>query len=51
MIRVCVVDDHGLFRDGVRALLASFGDIEVVSEATSARAGVRRHRALCSDVI
>lgn len=33
MIRVLVVDDHLLYREGVRALLATFDDIEVVGEA------------------
>lgn len=33
MIRVVVVDDHLFYREGVRALLGDFGDIEVTGEA------------------
>ncbi len=36
-IRVLIADDHTLFRDGLRALLASIPDIEVVGEASSGR--------------
>jgi len=34
-IRVLICDDHTLFRDGLRALLQSFPDTEVVAEATT----------------
>lgn len=34
-IRVLVVDDHTIVRDGISALLALAGDIEVVGEATN----------------
>lgn len=34
-ITVFIADDHRLFRDGLRALLASAGDIEVVGEAAN----------------
>jgi len=40
MIRVALVDDHALFRSGLRALLATAGDIEVVGEAGSAADGL-----------
>ena len=33
MIRVLLVDDHTLFREGIRALLSTASDIEVVGEA------------------
>jgi DNA-binding NarL/FixJ family response regulator len=36
-IRVLIADDHALFRDGLRALLASIPDIEVVGEASSGK--------------
>ena len=45
-IRVLVADDHALFRDGVRALLASIDGAEVVAEASTgeeALAGVLEH--------
>src|ERR1700730_11069614 len=34
MIRVCVVDDQTLVRQGIRSLLELVSDIEVVAEAT-----------------
>jgi len=34
-IRVLIADDHTLFRDGLRALLASIPDIEVAGEAAN----------------
>lgn len=36
MITVAIVDDHALFRSGLRALLTAAGDIEVVGEADTA---------------
>lgn len=40
-VRVLIADDHTLFRDGLRALLASIPDIAVVGEASSGREAVR----------
>jgi DNA-binding NarL/FixJ family response regulator len=39
-IRVLIADDHGLLREGIRALLAPSGDLEVVAEAADGRAAV-----------
>jgi DNA-binding NarL/FixJ family response regulator len=50
MIRVFLVDDHELFRRGVRALLESEPDIEVVGEAETASAAMARMGALRPDV-
>jgi DNA-binding NarL/FixJ family response regulator len=36
-IRVAIADDHAIVRDGIRALLATAGDIEVVGEAANGR--------------
>ena len=36
MIRVFVVDDHALVREGLKAILATQSDIEVVGESGSA---------------
>jgi two-component system nitrate/nitrite response regulator NarL len=36
LVRVAVVDDHPLFRDGVIKMLMSMGDIEVVGEGAAA---------------
>jgi DNA-binding NarL/FixJ family response regulator len=51
MIRVLVADDHALVRDGVRALLATAGDLDVVAEAGDGAEAVERARASLPDVI
>ena len=40
-IRVLIADDHTLFRDGLRALLASIPDVEVVGEASNGREALK----------
>ena len=50
-LRVLLVDDHQLFRSGVRALLARQPDIEVVGEAADGLDGVNQARHLRPDVI
>ncbi len=50
-IRVLIVDDHTLFRDGLRALLASIPDIDVVGEAASGADALRLARELQPEVI
>lgn len=42
MIRVLVVDDHPLFRDGLGALLATVPDLEVVGSVGDGESAVRR---------
>ncbi|HVP75773.1 MAG TPA: response regulator transcription factor [Gaiellaceae bacterium] len=51
MIRVLVVDDHALFRAGLRSRLAEERDIMPIGEAGSAEEAVVRARALHPDVI
>lgn len=46
-----IVDDHALFRSGVRALLARQPGIEVVGEAGDGLEGVKRAKALKPDVV
>ena len=41
-LRVLVADDHGLFREGVRALLASLEGLEVVAEAATGEEALER---------
>jgi DNA-binding NarL/FixJ family response regulator len=50
-IRVLIADDHTLFRDGLRALLASVDDIEVVGEASSGKEAQAKAVELQPDVI
>ncbi|KQR49122.1 LuxR family transcriptional regulator [Microbacterium sp. Leaf161] len=51
MIRVVLVDDQALFRAGVRMLLASQPDLDVVGEAGDGREGVALVRATRPDVV
>ena len=50
-LRVLIVDDHPLFRDGMRGLLESVGDIEVAGEAATGEEAIRLAQALQPDVI
>ena len=50
-IRVLIADDHVLFRDGLRALLASAEDTELVGEATSGDEAIAMAAALQPDLI
>ncbi len=49
-IRVLVVDDHTIVRDGICALLALAGDIEVVGEATNGNEALNKVKELNPDV-
>jgi DNA-binding NarL/FixJ family response regulator len=50
-IRVLIADDHPLFRDGMRGLLGSLADMEVVGEASSGEQAIELARELQPDVI
>ncbi len=50
-IRVLLVDDHTLFRSGVRALLQRHDEFEVVGESADSLEGVKRARELKPDVV
>lgn len=50
-IRVLIVDDHTLFRSGLKALLARQPGFEVVGEAADGLEGIKRAKALKPDVI
>ena len=50
-IRLLVADDHPVVRDGLRAMLATQPDMELVGEATTGTEAVQRARALRPDVV
>jgi DNA-binding NarL/FixJ family response regulator len=50
-IRVLIADDHPLFRGGLRSLLESVPDMEVVGEATSGDEAVELARSTRPDVV
>lgn len=50
-IRVLLVDDHAVLRDGLRALLSCSADIEVVGEAEDGLQAVEAARELHPDVV
>ncbi|MBO9716271.1 MAG: response regulator transcription factor [Pseudoxanthomonas sp.] len=49
-IRVLVVDDHAIVRDGISALLNRQADMQVVGEATNGAEAIAMFRQLCPDV-
>lgn len=51
MIRVLLVDDHALFREGVRALLRPYEDLEIIGEAEDGAQAVERAAELRPDVV
>jgi DNA-binding NarL/FixJ family response regulator len=51
MIRVLLVDDHQMMREGLKALLAAVPDIEVVGEAGDGREALDLVRTLSPDVV
>ncbi|ONI90693.1 DNA-binding response regulator [Saccharothrix sp. ALI-22-I] len=51
MIRVVIVDDHPVVRDGLRGMLAGAGDVEVVGEAADGAEAVTVVRAVRPDVV
>ncbi len=50
-IRVLIVDDHALFRSGVRGLLQRHSDFAVVGEAGDGLEGLKRAKLLQPDVV
>lgn len=50
-IRLLLVDDHTLFRSGLRLLLQSQEDFEIVGEAADGLEGIKRARQLQPDVV
>jgi len=50
-IKVLIVDDHSVVRDGIRAVLTLQKDIEVVGEAVNGKDAVEKARQLLPDVV
>jgi len=50
-IRILIVDDHAIVREGLRGLIDVEPDMELVGEATSGEEGVEKALALRPDVI
>ncbi len=50
-IRLLIVDDHTLFREGLRALFSAIEEIEIVGEATTGQDGIDLAAKLQPDVV
>ena len=50
-IRCLIVDDHTLFREGLRRVLESEPDIQVVGEARDGSEAIEQAQALQPDVV
>jgi len=50
-IKVLIVDDHTLVRDGIRALLALVADVEVVGEAANGKEAIEKVKELAPNVV
>jgi DNA-binding NarL/FixJ family response regulator len=51
MIRLLLVDDHAILRDGLRALLSYYPDVEVVGEAEDGFQAIEEVERLAPDVV
>ncbi|MFQ5996508.1 MAG: response regulator [Dehalococcoidales bacterium] len=49
--KILVVDDHAVFRDGIRALLDIYDDIEIVGEAADGKEAIAKVRELAPDIV
>ncbi len=50
-IRILIVDDHPIMRDGICALLRLHDDIEIVGEASDGKESIKKAREFTPDVI
>jgi len=49
--KILVVDDHAMMRDGIRALLGLYDDIEIVGEASEGKEAIEKACELDPDVV
>jgi len=50
-IKLLLVDDHALVREGIRSSLLRYPSIEITGEAANGKEALRKARQLCPDVI
>lgn len=50
-IKILMVDDHAVLRDGIRALLGIHDDMEIVGEASEGREAVVKAQELSPDIV
>ncbi len=50
-IKILLVDDHAIMRDGIRALLSLHDDIEIVGEASEGKEAVEKAQELSPDLV
>ncbi len=50
-VKILIVDDHALLRDGIRALLGVYDEIEIVGEASEGKEAIEKTREYAPDVI
>lgn len=50
-VRVLLIDDHALFREGVRSILRYYDDVEVVGEAASGAEAIAQVGTLRPDIV
>ena len=50
-IKLLVVDDHAIMRDGIRALLSLHDDLEIVGEASEGNEAIEKAQKLMPDII
>ncbi len=50
MIKVLIVDDHSVVRQGIRSLLSNYEEIDVIGEAENGRLGLEQYQSLAPDV-
>ncbi len=51
MIRIVIVDDHKIVRDGIKALLLPFSDIIIAGESSSAETVLKKINGLSPDIL